>query len=129
MKLNPLPSTLRERHRYLVFEILSQKDFDLSVVVNAVWNAVLQLIGELGTSRSSLWIANNLYDKKKRRGVIRCNHTSVEEVRAAISSIRQIQNEPVIIRILGVTGTIKSAKRKYLGMTDVSLVDFGRTSE
>lgn len=118
-RLNTLPPTLRENARYLVFEIVSKKEFDISEIVDAVWQASLALFGEIGASRFSLWIPFNLYEREKKRGIVKCAHTSVEEVRAALAAVRHIGNEPVIIHVLGVTGTILSAKKKFLGIIDL----------
>ena len=118
-KPNTLPPTLRENARYLVFEIVSKKDFDIPEVVDAVWQGSMALFGETGASKFSLWVPFNLYDKEKKRGIIKCAHTSVEEVRAVLAAMRQIGNEPVIIHVLGVTGTILSAKKKFFGIVDL----------
>ena len=118
-RLNTLPPTLRENARYLVFEIISKKDFDILEVVDAVWQSSMALFGETGASKFSLWVPFNLYDRQKKRGIVKCAHTSVEEVRSAIATIQQIGNEPVIVHVLGVTGTILSAKKKFFGIIDL----------
>lgn len=115
---------MREKQRYFVFEVISKKSFELPEIINAIWDMSHQLFGEVGTSEFSLWVPSNLYDKGKKRGIVRCNHYSTEKVRAVLSSIRDINNEPVLLHVLGVTGTIKSAKKKFLGITD--LTDFGK---
>ena len=120
-RLNTLPPTLRENARYLVFEIISTKDFDISEMVEAVWQSSMTLFGETGASKFSLWVPFNLYDRQKKRGIIKCAHTSVEEVRSAIAAIQQIGNEPVIVHVLGVTGTILSAKKKFFGIIDLKV--------
>ncbi len=124
-KLNPLPPTLRETYRYVVFEMISEDEkaeFEIGDVVSAVWNACLSLYGEVGCARFSLWIPADLYLKDKRKGVVRCSHRSVEEVRFALASITKLGGKRVIFRVLGVTGTILSAKKKYLNL--VSLQDY-----
>ncbi len=73
-RLNTLPPTLREIARYLVFEIVSKKEFDIIEIADAVWQSCLALFGEAGTSRFSLWIPFNLYDRQKKRGIIKCAH-------------------------------------------------------
>jgi len=120
-RLNTLPPTLRENARYLVFEIISKKDFDILEVVDAVWQSSMALFGETGASKFSLWVPFNLYDRQKKRGIVKCAHTSVEEVRSAIATIQQIGNEPVIVHVLGVTGTILSAKKKFFGIIDLNV--------
>ena len=119
VELNPLPPSLREKYRYVVFEIISKKEFDLGVVVNAIWNAVLQLYGEVGASELSLWMPSDYYNKKEKKGIVRTNHMSVEKLRLALASIKQIENESVTLRIIGVTGTIRSAKNKFLKIVDL----------
>ncbi len=119
MALNMLPPTLRENHRYVVFEVISKKDIAFSGVVETVWKASLALFGDAGTSEMSLWVPGNLYDASKKKGIIRTNHFGVEKLRAAIMSIREINGEPVVFIILGVTGTIRSAKNKFLGIRDL----------
>lgn len=120
IKLNTLPPTLRETPRYLVFEIISKNEAELQDFVDALWSSCLALFGEVGASRFSLWVPQNLYDRGKKRGVVKCTHFSVENVRAALAAIKQIGNEPAIIHLLGTTGTILSAKKKFLGITDLN---------
>ena len=120
-RLNTLPPTLRENARYLVFEIISKKDFDIAEAVDALWQSSLALFGETGASKFSLWVPYNLYDREKKRGIVKCAHTSVEEVRSAIAAIKQIGNEPAIVHVLGVTGTILSAKKKFFGIIDLKV--------
>ena len=115
-KLNSLPPTLREKQRYLVFEIISKKEFELGEVVSSIWNASLQTYGEVGVSSFSLWIPGNLYDKAKKKGIVKCNHTSVEQMRSVLATIKEIEGDPVCFKVTGVTGTIKSAKNKFMGM-------------
>lgn len=123
MKLNPTPMFIGERDRYMVFEIVSKKEFPLASIVKTFWGAILQLYGEAGTASMSVRIPSNLYDRSQRKGIISCNHESVEMVRAAIASIRQIDGENVIVMTLGVSGTMKSAKQKFLRVVD--LTSFG----
>ncbi len=115
-----LPPTLRMRKRYIAFEIISEKDIDYAEFSTAVWNSMLELFGEKGTAESHVWVIKNLYDGKK--GILRCKHDLVEQVRASLAFIKMIGDSKVIIKILGVTGTIKTCKIKYLGIK--SLEDF-----
>ncbi len=127
MKLNTLPPSLRDNQRYIVFEIISKKDVRLDNVVNAIWSASLQLFGEVGTSKFKMWVPSQLFDAGRKRGVMKTTHDSVEEVRAVLASIKEIEGESVIFYVHGVTGTIKSAKNKFMGQGD--LRDFGVKGE
>ncbi|MFH1432697.1 MAG: Rpp14/Pop5 family protein [archaeon] len=122
MRLNPLPPTLRDNQRYIVFEIISKEDIAFENLVNAVWNTSLQLFGDVGTSKFKMWVPSTFFDKSRKKGIVRTTHNSVEEVRAVLASIRQIEGVNVIMYVLGVTGTIKSARTKFLGL--MNLRDF-----
>ncbi len=117
---NTLPPTLRDKHRYIVFKLVSRKKFGVGDVVSSLWPAILQLFGEVGTSKINMRILGNLYDKEQSVGVISCERESVEDIRSALSSIRQISGENVMFKTLGVTGTIRSAKQKFLKVNDLT---------
>ncbi len=121
-KPKKLPPSLRLKKRYIIFEAVSEQPIEYGELVNAIWNSLLGFLGDSGTSDARIWIIQNLYDNKNQRGVIRCKHDSVEQVRSALALMGIVGEAKVILRIIGVTGTIKSAKSKYLGFR--SLMDF-----
>lgn len=102
------------KKRYVVFEIESQRKFRFRQVSQAILNQCLQLYGEVGSSRLNLWVLKDLFDEKNQKGVVVCSHLKVPEVRAALALIKKIGDKKVIFHTLGVTGTIKSAKNKFL---------------
>ncbi|MCK5063226.1 MAG: ribonuclease P protein component 2 [Candidatus Aenigmarchaeota archaeon] len=114
MVLKRLPPEIRIRERYIVFSIMPKERFSLEDVVKTIWSSLLQLFGEAGTSQFHVWIPSNLYNDKQGIGIIRCSHDHVQDVRAALALVKKIEDTPVLIRTLGVTGTIKAAKEKFL---------------
>ena len=117
-----LPPTLREKKRYLAFEIISEEKVEFGDVVNAFWHSLLNLIGEVGASRANIWFVADSWDAEKQRGLIRCDNKYVEYVRVALALIERIGDKRVIIYTLGVSGTMKAAKRKFFG--ERTLEDF-----
>ena len=115
----PLPPSLRAHKRYLVFELISNDKIEYGEIVSAVWDSMLNFLGELETSKAKVWFIMNLYDEKNQKGVIRCSHNYVEQMRVVLSLIHILGEKKVIIKIIGVTGTIKSARNKYLTTTDL----------
>jgi ribonuclease P/MRP protein subunit POP5 len=114
-----LPPSLRSHKRYIVFEIISDEAIAYNDLVNTIWNSTLNFLGELETSNVMLWSIQNLYDEKSQRGIIKCRHDFVENMRVILSLIQTVGETKVIIKVLGVTGTIKSARNKYLLSTDL----------
>jgi len=108
-----LPPTLRSHKRYIVFDVISEQPIVYGELVNSIWDSMFNFLGELGVSESHLWFIHNLYDEKNQRCVIKCRHDAVEKIRVMLSLIQIIGEVKCVINILGVTGTIKSAKSKY----------------
>ncbi|MEA3254497.1 MAG: Rpp14/Pop5 family protein [Candidatus Altiarchaeota archaeon] len=108
----PLIPTLRERNRYIAFELISDSRFRREEVVKAVWNTVLRFLGEYGASRTSLWIMD--WNEEKQNGILKVNHNSVEEVRAALALLKDINKENCIPHVLGISGTLKKTREKHL---------------
>lgn len=108
MKLRTLPS-LREKHRYISFKIISQEPVQYSDFEQALWHVLLELYGESGVSKTSFWLMKNLYDWREQQGVIRCNHRSVSRILAALGFVARLGDSKVVIKILKVSGTLKGA--------------------
>jgi len=102
----------RMRKRYLAFKVVNEQSVNKGDVADAVWNAVLQLFGEYGASQTNLALIE--YDQEKSWGIIRCSHRAVEMVRASIASVTEINEKPVAIHVLRVSGTLKALRRKVL---------------
>ncbi len=117
-----LPSALRSNKRYLVFKLSQDTEISKKVsysdLHNAVWNIVIELFGDFGASESKLWFIRNLYNENEQTGIIKCSHNFVEKLRLSLSFIKVVGESRVIIQVLGVSGTIKSAKAKYLKHSD-----------
>lgn len=104
-------STLREKERYVAFEVISEEPITFSDLESAIWNTAQDFFGELGTSKISLWIIKNLYDEQKQIGVIRCNNLSVDKVLATLGLITRLGDIRIIFKIHKVSGTIKGLSK------------------
>jgi len=76
--------------------------------MDAVWDAVLQLFGEYGASQANLTLIE--YDPQKSYAVMRCSNKALGMVRASVASITKIDDKPVAIHVLRVSGTLKSLR-------------------
>ncbi len=124
MKIKPkiLSPHLRLKKRYLVFKVFSEYPIDFDTLSHAIYSSLLEFSGELNTGLSRIWIMKDLWNEKEQIGVIRCSHTAVELVRSSLILLERIGDSKVSIRILGVSGTIEGAKRKF--MIQHTLEDF-----
>ena len=108
--LNPIPLSLRDRKRYIVFEVLSEKKFSEQEAMQAMNKTFLQLFGEIGLSKMNY--SNVLFDSKNNKGIVKTNNDSLAEARSGILFLKSVAGIEVIPKILYVSGTINKAKSK-----------------
>jgi len=116
-KMAPLMPSLREKKRYIAFEVISEKPIpEFKKVSSSLWEGILSYLGSYGTAKAGVWILHDKYDPERQRGIIRISRKEVEKVKGSFVLIDNIDNIPVIIRSLGVSGILKKAESKYLNM-------------
>lgn len=105
-----MPS-LREKKRYLAFEVVAKRALNLEDVRKAVYASLLQFLGEFGFARAGVMMLEIWKDNK---GVVKVNHKHVDSVKAGLTLISNVGNEPVVVRTLGVSGILKKVRGKFL---------------
>lgn len=105
-----IPSSLRQKKRYVYFKLYSEKKIPYENMRNSLWNVFLDVLGELGTAKANIRIMKNLWNPDKQTGVIRCSHRHVDEVKLCLGLLHQIGDEKVVFQSLKVSGTIKGTK-------------------
>ena len=109
MKLIP---SLRQKKRYLIFEVRSEHPLSVQDIHEAVDQGLLRFLGELGLSRAGVMFLAERFDPKSQQGVLKVNHTAVDEVKAALMLIKKIKKEAVILRSVTVSGTLKAGSSR-----------------
>ncbi len=110
MKTLPI---LREKKRYIAFEITSEQTITRQQLVNEILSSTRSLFGDVGRSE----INPTLMSFDGRYGIIRCAREKTQEARAALACISNAQGIRVSILVLGISGTIKGAMEKFIQMT------------
>ena len=114
-KLKPILPSLREKKRYLVFEVMSQEKInDFDAVSSSIWECSLKFLGKLGTAKAGIIVLNNKWNQELQRGIIKVGHRHVDELKSALIFGSKISNKDVIFRSIGVSGIIKKAENNYL---------------
>lgn len=81
------------------------------MVSRAINEKMLELFGECFVAKSNFKL--EYFDGE--RGIIRCSLEALEKVMLAITLLDSIGNLRVLPLTVGVSGTINSCKRKYVG--------------
>ena len=100
----------REKRRYLALKTVSEQPLDELAVLDAVQASVHRLFGEYGASQAN--VKRIKYIPEKCQVVIRCSHTMLERVIAAIASTVEVDGKTVAIHVVGVSGTLKALAKK-----------------
>ena len=108
-KLKPVLPSLREKKRYLVFQILGRRIDDSRAASDAIIGSCNGLIGSLGMARAGIMMLHNTYDKGM--GVIKVNPAYVNELRA---SIALTAIEGAVVWSIGLSGILKKAQKKFM---------------
>ncbi|MHA1687348.1 MAG: Rpp14/Pop5 family protein [Candidatus Heimdallarchaeaceae archaeon] len=98
-----------KRDRYIVYKIFSEKKCLLSDIKSIIWRTYQQLYGLVGSSDAGLYF--EVFEEDKQMGLIRCTHTSLQNLLSVLSIISKCQDVELIIYPIYVTGLIKKAKK------------------
>jgi ribonuclease P/MRP protein subunit POP5 len=97
--------TLREKRRYILFEVVSERKFTKEKVEKALYSSLLNLFGEYGFSLVNPKLID--FDEEKQYGAIKCAREEVQKMRASLALVSKIDETPVAIHVKGVSGTLK----------------------
>ncbi len=105
--LKPIIPSLKEKTRYISFEVISENPVaKFADVSKSVWQACLSFMGESGASAAGLWILPEQWDESRQSGVLRVSANSVSLAKASLSTIKSIGNHEVIVRSVATSGMI-----------------------
>ena len=111
-----LLSSLKQKKRYLVFEVISKNKYSTQEIEKEVNLVLTSWLGQLGIARAAPLFLKEKFNQSKQRFILKVNHKYVAEAKAALSLIKKINNNnnnnnnKVIVKSLITAGTIKKAK-------------------
>lgn len=108
--VKPVLPSLREKKRYIVYEVRSEQKLRFEEVKQELEKKMLQFLGELGYGKAGVIVLNEWQGNK---GMIRTNTKSVDNVKTALALVENINDKKVLIKTVGVSGIINKAKNKF----------------
>ncbi|MEM4780340.1 MAG: Rpp14/Pop5 family protein, partial [Halalkalicoccus sp.] len=112
-----LPKHARPKWRYLAVGIETWPDVDLSrgAFQRHLWYAGQNLLGDPGCADADLRVFGFEHGEGSGEAVVRTRRDTVEDARAALACIDEVEGAEVGVSVRGVSGTVKSCEEKYLG--------------
>ncbi len=116
-KLKPLPAAIRQKKRYFALKLESEKALKNADVPKMLWHEMILLMGYFGTAESGFWIIESHVSQNTTHVIVACELKKYEQVRASLALITHMGNYKTRPEILGISGTLKSLRTKYLKNT------------
>ena len=102
-----LISSLREKKRYVAFEVDSDYGLDKENVIRAVDASCRNFLGEYGYGKAGVMVVKDTVNGKK--GVVRVNSKYVDLVKVSLMMIKEIDNNRVVFRNVKTSGMLGKA--------------------
>nr|QNO47412.1 ribonuclease P protein component 2 [Methanosarcinales archaeon ANME-2c ERB4] len=106
MAMRLLPS-LREKKRYLAFEIISEGAVSRRDFIDELDRSASSLLGDVGSSECGL----NMLTFDRGGGIIKCERTKTELMRAVLATVNRVRGVRVAVHVIGSSGSVKGAGR------------------
>lgn len=115
MKLKAILPSLKQKKRYVVYEIISEKAIgSYANVRESLMARIISFLGELGAAEAGIIMLDDKYDSKKQRGIIKVGNRYVDKLKAALTTLDKIGRQKAIVRSVGVSGILNKAEKRYL---------------
>jgi RNase P/RNase MRP subunit POP5 len=104
---------MREKKRFLVFQIIAKNRFNFDSVHNALQHECLDFLGTNGCSDAGIMFLKEKWDIENQTGVARVNTKFVDKLKTSLALTKKIEGKEVIVKNIGVSGVLKKAEEKF----------------
>ncbi len=113
-KLKSLLPVLKERNRYIAFKIFSKSRInDFKAITGEIKRSITNFVGLLGLSKAGLYTLN--YDETKQIGIIKVAHTEVDNIKASLAMIKEVNGEKALFQTISVSGLLNKIEKRIGG--------------
>ncbi len=113
--IKPILPSLREKKRYVVFEMISDSKIDNPTLVGeTIEDSFLDFLGTDGAARAGFMFLPDKFDANKQKGIVKVSNKFVDKLRTSLALIRSIKNQKVIFKTAGVSGILRKAEKKFM---------------
>ncbi|HLC58396.1 MAG TPA: Rpp14/Pop5 family protein [Candidatus Nanoarchaeia archaeon] len=109
-KPKTLMPSLKEKKRYLVYEVISDEKFSYSDIKLEIINNFKNFFGLEGLGKAGL----DFIEYENNKGIVKVSAKGVDMLKASFCFLRKINKGDVVIRSLGLSGMINKARSKFI---------------
>ena len=107
----PLLPSLKEKRRYLVFEVLAEAALTLEEAKEGIGKELSSFLGRLEEAKAGI---DFLQDWHNQKGILKVTTPYLDHAKAILPLIRKINKREVIVASIGVSGTLNKARSKFI---------------
>ena len=111
-KIKALPPSMREKTRYLAFEIRGKEKLSFEEFSSAFKSGFESLFGKIAAARANPLCMTDRFDFDSQSGIIRIERNYVDSARASLAMITE---KGISARSVTVSGSIRKAKVRQAG--------------
>ena len=104
VKIKALMPSLREKKRYVAFEMMSHDDVSFQDAKNIIESSCLSYLGELSYGKSGIMFLADKY--RKNKGILRVEVKHLNDLKACLALAKDVQ-----MRSLGTSGILNKAEK------------------
>jgi ribonuclease P/MRP protein subunit POP5 len=108
--------TLKERKRYILFKVHSDKEVHKDEVVEQCTTACLRFLGELGCAEAGVQFLPETWNMKNQTGIIKTGHKFVDKTKASLALIKEIGEKKATVSTVLTSGSLNKIKENQNGV-------------
>lgn len=112
MKTKAMIPSMREKKRYVAYEVLADKPVRREDAEKEIRASMLSYIGELGLAKAGLIF---LPDWENNKGVFRVGNKHTDKAKASMALIKAVAGQNAIVKSIGISGILNKSRTKFLG--------------
>lgn len=109
--MKPILPSLREKKRYIGFEVISDKPLSQEDIKMAILGSAYAYIGDYGMAKAGM----EIMEVENSKGIILVGRQSVDLIKASLSLITSIGNHKAIVKSVTTSGMLNKARKKTYG--------------
>lgn len=124
-----LPPGIRERKRYIVFKVVSEKErkFSKEEILRGCLYTIHSFLGDKGMSDANVYLIN--WNENFGLGILKTTHKTKDDVVVALSLLSAISETKISVIPLNTTGSIKKAKEIIMSLKSVEKEIWNKTDD
>ena len=103
MKLKPLLPSLREKKRYIAFEVQTDSPISFEDAKKCIEQSMQKFLGDFGMAKAGVLF---LKDWKNNRGIMRVDAKYTDATKASLALVKELNNRKAIIQSIKVSGVL-----------------------